>query len=53
VLAAQERTVEITIGRIDIRALPGVSPPAAQAPSRRTALSLEAYLHARAREGRA
>jgi hypothetical protein len=48
-----ERTVEITIGRIEIRAVPGAAPPVGAAATRRTATSLEAYLLARAREGRA
>lgn len=48
-----ERTVEISIGRIEIRATPGGAPIAAPATSRRTAVSLDAYLLARSREGRA
>ena len=48
---AEERTVEITIGRIEIRALPGAAPAASPPVGRRTTMSLEAYLHARAREG--
>jgi hypothetical protein len=49
----RERTVEITIGRIEIRAVPGTAPAAAPVATRRTSMSLEAYLLARAREGRA
>jgi hypothetical protein len=49
----RERTVEITIGRIEIRAVPGAAPPAAPVAPRRTTMSLEAYLLARTREGRA
>jgi hypothetical protein len=48
----EERTVEITIGRIEIRALPGAAPVAIPVAPRRPTLSLDAYLHARTREGR-
>ena len=49
-----DRTVEISIGRIEIRAVPGSAPAGErQASPRRTAVSLEAYLGARSREGRA
>ena len=52
--APDDRTVEISIGRIEIRALPGSAPAGERQTSpRRTAVSLEAYLDARSREGRA
>ena len=49
----EERTVEISIGRIEIRATPGAAPVATPTAQRRTAVSLDAYLLARSREGRA
>jgi hypothetical protein len=50
-MPAQDRIVEISIGRIEVRATPG---PAREqrAPAPRPTLSLDAYLQGRAREGR-
>jgi hypothetical protein len=46
----EERVVEISIGRIEVRAVPGEPPPPRPSPQRQS-LSLEAYL--RGREARA
>ena len=51
--AGEERIVEISIGRVEIRATPVAATQERAAPAARPALSLEAYLHGRAREGRA
>jgi hypothetical protein len=50
---AEERVVEISIGRIEVRATTGENVQSRSMPVARPGLSLEAYLQRRTREARA